>query len=84
MASAGMLQSPGAGRSALAPPRGLFASGKFDQYKRDIPYASLAQALLALIRPLLGKNEAELEFLAHRAYRSAWPGRSTFFDCWRP
>ena len=26
------------------PPRGLFASGKFDQYKRDIPYATLAQA----------------------------------------
>jgi AAA ATPase-like protein/GAF domain-containing protein/protein kinase-like protein len=25
---------------ALVPPRGLFASGKFDQYKRDIPYAS--------------------------------------------
>src|ERR1700675_832399 len=24
---------------ALVPPRGLFASGKFDQYKRDIPYA---------------------------------------------
>src|ERR1700726_684711 len=23
----------------LVPPRGLFASGKFDQYKRDIPYA---------------------------------------------
>jgi predicted AAA+ superfamily ATPase len=22
----------------LVPPRGLFASGKFDQYKRDIPY----------------------------------------------
>ena len=42
------------------PPRGLFASGKFDQYKRDIPYASLAQALLNLIRPLLAKSEAEL------------------------
>jgi PAS domain S-box-containing protein len=45
---------------ALAAPRGLFASGKFDQYKRDIPYASLAQALLDLIRPLLAKTEAEL------------------------
>ena len=44
----------------LVPPRGLFASGKFDQYKRDIPYASLAQALQGLIRPLLGKSEAEL------------------------
>ena len=29
---------------ALVPPRGLFASGKFDQLKRDVPYATLAQA----------------------------------------
>ena len=28
----------------LVPPRGLFASGKFDQLKRDIPYATLVQA----------------------------------------
>src|SRR6202030_3300770 len=45
---------------ALVPSRGLFASGKFDQYKRDIPYATLAQAFQSLIRPLLGKSEAEL------------------------
>src|SRR5215467_9552238 len=44
----------------LVPPRGLFASGKFDQYKRDIPYATLAQALQSLIRPLLGTSDAEL------------------------
>ena len=44
----------------LVPPRGLFASGKFDQYKRDIPYATLAQAFQSLIRPLLSKNEEEL------------------------
>jgi PAS domain S-box-containing protein len=44
----------------LVPPRGLFASGKFDQYKRDIPYATLAQAFQSLIRPILAKNEAEL------------------------
>src|SRR6195256_1024727 len=44
----------------LVPPRGLFASGKFDQYKRDIPYATLAQAFQNLIRPLLSKTEAEL------------------------
>ena len=44
----------------LVPPRGLFASGKFDQYKRDIPYATLAQAFQSLIRPVLGKSEAEL------------------------
>jgi len=44
----------------LVPPRGLFASGKFDQYKRDIPYSTLAQAFASLIRPLLGKSEADL------------------------
>jgi PAS domain S-box-containing protein len=45
---------------ALVPTRGLFASGKFDQNQRDVPYASLAQALQDLVRPLLGKSEAEL------------------------
>jgi len=44
----------------LVPPRGLFASGKFDQYKRDIPYSTLAQAFQSLVRPLLAKGEAEL------------------------
>jgi PAS domain S-box-containing protein len=44
----------------LVPPRGLFASGKFDQYKRDIPYATLAQAFQSLVRPILGQSEAEL------------------------
>ncbi|HUB47730.1 MAG TPA: AAA family ATPase [Acetobacteraceae bacterium] len=44
----------------LVLPRGLFASGKFDQYKRDIPYATLVQAFQSLIRPLLGKSDAEL------------------------
>jgi len=29
---------------ALVPPRGLFASGKFDQLKRDIPYSTLGDA----------------------------------------
>jgi PAS domain S-box-containing protein len=44
----------------LVPPRGLFASGKFDQHKRDIPYATLVQAFQSLVRPLLSKKEAEL------------------------
>src|SRR5262245_12628521 len=45
----------------LVPPRGLFASGKFDQFKRDIPYATLGQAFRSLIRPLLAKSETELD-----------------------
>jgi hypothetical protein len=34
---------------ALVPARGLIASGKFEQYKRDIPYATLAQAFRSLV-----------------------------------
>jgi PAS domain S-box-containing protein len=45
---------------ALVPRRGLFASGKFDQLKRDIPYSTLAQAFQSLVRLLLGKSDAEL------------------------
>ena len=45
---------------ALVPPRGLFAFGKFDQYKRDIPYATMAQAFQTLIRQILSKNETEI------------------------
>jgi predicted ATPase/signal transduction histidine kinase len=44
----------------LVPPRGMFASGKFDQYKRDNPYATLAQAFQNLVRPILGQGEAKL------------------------
>ena len=44
----------------LIPSRGLFAAGKFDQYKRDIPYATLAQAFQHLARQILGQSEGEL------------------------
>ena len=44
----------------LVPSHGLYASGKFDQYKRDIPYVTLAQAFQSLVRSLLSQSEAEL------------------------
>jgi PAS domain S-box-containing protein len=47
-------------------PRGLFASGKFDQYKRDIPYATIAQALQSQIRSLLARSDSAL-----RSWRDA-------------
>ncbi|ESY94367.1 AAA family ATPase [Mesorhizobium sp. LNHC209A00] len=58
----------GAGKSSvvnelqkvLIAPRGMFAAGKFDQYKRDIPYATLVQAFQGLVRPLLVMSDAEL------------------------
>jgi predicted ATPase/signal transduction histidine kinase len=45
----------------LVPPRGLFAAGKFDQYKRDIPYSTLAQAFQTLVRQILVKTEMEVD-----------------------
>ena len=50
---------------SLVPRRRLFASGKFDQHKRDIPYATLAQALRGLLRPLLAASEDELSGWRH-------------------
>jgi PAS domain S-box-containing protein len=44
----------------LVPQHGIFAAGKFDQYHRNIPYATLAQAFQGLIRSLLSKSDAEL------------------------
>jgi PAS domain S-box-containing protein len=50
---------------ALVPPRGLFAGGKFDQYKRDIPYATLAQVFQTLVGQILVKSQAEVEQWRH-------------------
>jgi PAS domain S-box-containing protein len=44
----------------LVPPRGAFAAGKFDQYKRNIPYATLAQAFQGLVHRILGKSDTEM------------------------
>ncbi|MBD2016290.1 AAA family ATPase [Microcoleus sp. FACHB-53] len=41
--------------------RGYFISGKFDQFKRNIPYASLIQAFQELIRELLSETETQLQ-----------------------
>ncbi|WP_438044556.1 sensor histidine kinase [Sorangium sp. So ce128] len=37
--------------------RALFLSGKFDQYKRDIPFSTLVQALRELVLEILAENE---------------------------
>jgi len=46
--------------------RGYFISGKFDQFKRDIPYASLIQAFRGLIRMLLTESEESIRSWRHR------------------
>jgi predicted ATPase/signal transduction histidine kinase len=79
---------PGIGKSSvvnelhkpLVPPKGFFASGKFDQYKRDIPYATLAQALHGLIRPILAKNEVELGRWRDRLREALGPNGQLMVD----
>ncbi|WP_338697608.1 AAA family ATPase [Bradyrhizobium sp. 26S5] len=71
----------GVGKSALVhelhktlvPIGGLFASGKFDQHNRDIPYATLAQAFQSLIRNLLAKSEADLAPWRDALRRALYP-----------
>ena len=41
--------------------KGYFISGKFDQFKRNIPYASLIQAFNSLLRQLLTESAAAIE-----------------------
>ncbi|PRY00194.1 ATP-binding sensor histidine kinase [Paraburkholderia sp. BL25I1N1] len=72
---------PGIGKSSvvnelhrvLVPPRGLFASGKFDQYKRDIPYVPFAQAFQTLVRNLLSQSDAEVEPWRHALMEALGP-----------
>jgi diguanylate cyclase (GGDEF)-like protein/PAS domain S-box-containing protein len=39
---------------------GIYLSGKFDQYKRNIPYATLAHAFQGFVRQILGGSEVEV------------------------
>ncbi|MEY9161530.1 AAA family ATPase [Bradyrhizobium japonicum] len=59
---------------------GLFASGKFDQYKRDIPYATLALALQSLIRLLLSKSDTELASWRQELLKALGPNGSLIID----
>ncbi len=47
-------------QKVLLPPRGIFASGKFDQNRGDIPYATFAQVLQRLVGMILAERETEL------------------------
>ncbi|NUT78734.1 AAA family ATPase [Pseudomonas sp. C1C7] len=65
---------------ALVPPRGLFACGKFDQYKRDIPYATLVQAFQGLVHTLLGKSDTELAHWRGALKQALEPNASLITD----
>ncbi|MFO0547584.1 MAG: AAA family ATPase [Polyangiaceae bacterium] len=59
---------PGIGKTALvhevlehATQRANLATGKFDQVNRDVPYASIVQALRQLLLRIVGEGAAEVE-----------------------
>ena len=47
-------------QKAVVSRRGLFAEGKFDQYKRDIPYSTIVQACADLVLEILAESEARI------------------------
>src|SRR5215469_14012306 len=47
-------------QKAIVLPGGLFTSGKFDQFRRDVPYVTFAQACRSLVRQFLGKRVEEV------------------------
>jgi predicted ATPase/class 3 adenylate cyclase len=61
--------APGVGKSALLgeleefvrKENGRFVSGKFDQYKRNVPYLALIQAFQQLVGQILSETKDELE-----------------------
>ena len=67
-------------QKVLVQPRALFASGKFDQYKRDIPYATLAQAFQGLIPFLLSTSETELQNWRHAFGEALGPNGRLIVD----
>jgi predicted ATPase/signal transduction histidine kinase/ActR/RegA family two-component response regulator len=58
---------------AIVLPRGMLLSGKFDQYRRDIPYATLAQAFRTVIHQILSEGEAEVENWREAIRKSVGP-----------
>ena len=49
----------------IVPARGYFIAGKFDQYMRDIPYATLTQAFRGMVQQLLAESEARIANWRH-------------------
>lgn len=60
--------------------RGRFVSGKFDQFRRDVPYSSLIQAFRELIRQVLTESEEQLELFKARIEEAMGPNGRLLTD----
>jgi predicted ATPase/signal transduction histidine kinase len=65
---------PGIGKSALVyeihkpivQRRGYFIAGKFDPFKRDVPYSALIQAFHELVRQIMAENAEQMQHWQHK------------------
>jgi len=60
--------------------RGYFISGKFEEFRRNIPYGSLLQAFQELIRQLLTESTANLEMWESRIKDALGPNAQVVVD----
>lgn len=60
--------------------RGHFISGKFDQYQRNIPYASLIQAFQSLMRHLLTEDKEALKHWKEKLNAALNPNAQVLID----
>jgi len=80
--------NPGIGKSAvvnevqkpIVARRGCFVAGKSDQFRRDVPYASLTQAFQELVRQLLCEPETLVRELAARLRTALGSGLGVMVD----
>ena len=78
----------GVGKSALiheihkpiARKGGRFISGKFDQFKRNVPYHALIQAFAGLVRQLLGESEERVRGWRDRLIQALGPNAQVLID----
>jgi predicted ATPase/signal transduction histidine kinase/tRNA A-37 threonylcarbamoyl transferase component Bud32 len=64
----------------IAGKRGYFVAGKFDQFNRNIPYASLILAFQELVQHLLMESEQALETWRERLQRALGPNGQVVVD----
>ena len=65
---------------AIVEAQGFFIKGKFEQFKRNIPYAALIQAFQALIRQLLTEKEEQITFWQDILLKAIAPNAQIIID----
>jgi predicted ATPase len=60
--------------------KGYFISGKFDQFKRNIPYSAVIQAFQELVRQLLTESESQIVAWKNKLLEALAPNGQVIID----